>query len=348
MHDAMFPGIELDVVDTMAGSSRSRVRRVRAGADTVILKEYLQAGESWARESAALSILPPTAPAPRLIASRDAPPAVALTDAGTGGSVADALLGDDPDRAAEAVIRWARTIATLHRMTAGSREAFRRALDERAGDLPIDESPDNLREPAGMVARHCADLGVTVPPEALDELIALHGRLDSGNGVAALTPADACPDNNVFTGDGLVLIDFEGAEWRHIAWDVAYLTVPWPSCWCAWRVPSEVTGAAIVAYKSNASFPYAETRAFDLDLEAARTAWAFVSASWFLPKALADDPPLVRRGPRRRAMIQHRLRLAAASTELPALALLARRLGETLTARWGEIALPLAPAFRRG
>nr|WP_296066917.1 phosphotransferase [uncultured Actinoplanes sp.] len=347
MRDAMFPGIELDVVDTMVGSSRSRVRRVRAGAATVILKEYLQAGEAWARETAALSILPPAAPAPRLIASRDAPPAVALADAGTGGSVADALLGDDPDRAGEAVVTWARTVATLHRVTAGSRDAFRRALGERAGDLPIDESPDNLREPAEMIVRHCADLGVAVPPDAFDELVALHTRL-GGDGAAALSPADTCPDNNVFTAGGLVLIDFEGAEWRHIAWDVAYLTVPWPTCWCAWRVPSEVTDAAIAAYQSNARFPYAVTPAFDSDLEAARTAWAFVSASWFLPKALADDPPLVKQGPRRRAMIQHRLRLAAGSTQLPALALLARRLDRTLTARWGENPLPLAPAFRRG
>src|SRR3954465_1585793 len=150
MRDTMFPGVELDVLDTLVGSSRSLVRRARVGTGTVIVKEFRQAGEGWAGESAALSILPPAAPAPRLIASRDAPPAVALADAGTGGSVADALLGDDPDRAADAVITWARAIATLHPLPAGSREAFRRALAERAGDLPIDESPDNVREPAEM------------------------------------------------------------------------------------------------------------------------------------------------------------------------------------------------------
>ena len=46
----------------------------------------------------------------------------------------------------------------------------------------------------------------------------------------ALTPADACPDNNVLIGRRRVLIDFEGAQWRHLAWDVAYLFVPWPTC----------------------------------------------------------------------------------------------------------------------
>ena len=26
-------------------------------------------------------------------------------------------------------------------------------------------------------------------------------------------------------------------QWRHVAWDLAYLRVPWPTCWCSWRLP---------------------------------------------------------------------------------------------------------------
>ena len=54
----------------------------------------------------------------------------------------------------------------------------------------------------------------------------------------AFTPGDTCPDNDVQVADGLVLIDFEDAQWRHVVWDVAYLTVPFPSCWCSWRLPA--------------------------------------------------------------------------------------------------------------
>lgn len=278
MRDDLFPGVDLEVLDTMHGSSRSRVRRVSDGARTLVLKEHLQESEGWVRESAALSVLPPSAPAPRLIASRSAPPAVALSDAGSGGSVADALLGDDPARAADAVAAWARAVATLHRVSAGSREAFRDALAARAGDL--------------------------------------------------------------------VLIDFEAAEWRSVAWDVAYLTVPWPSCWCAWRLPSSVTSAAVEAYRNAVGLALAPD--FGADIAAASAAWALISASWFLPKALPDDPPLVKQGPTRRAMIQHRLRMAGAAEASPAMAELARRLGRVLTARWGERPLEYAPAFRTG
>src|SRR2546429_3760393 len=90
---------------------------------------------------------------------------------------------------------------------------------------------------------------VDVPTHALDELRGLGSRLSCA-GPAALTPADACPDNNVRTAGGLVLIDFEGAQWRHIAWDVAYLAVPWPSCWCAWQLPADVAARAVEAYRA--------------------------------------------------------------------------------------------------
>jgi hypothetical protein len=131
-----------------------------------------------------------------------------------------------------------------------------------------------------------------------------------------------------------------------VAWDVAYLTVPWPSCRCAWRLPSSVTSAAaaVEAYRNAVGLALAP--GFDADIAAASAAWALISASWFLPKALHDDPPLVKQGPTRRAMIQHRLRMAGAAEALPAMAELACRLDRVLIARRGECPLSYAPAFR--
>lgn len=346
MDDPLLPGTDLEVLGVLGGSRRSVVRRVRAGARTLIVKEFKDEGEGWVRESAALSMMPAGVPVPRLVAERGAPPAVAMSDAGDGGSVADALLGDDTEAAGRAVVAWAAAIGALHRGTTGSREAFRAALAARAGDLPVAESTmaADLREAARSLAGHCAELGVAVPPDAADELRSLGGRLDGG-GAAALTPADACPDNNVFTGDGLVLIDFEGAEWRHIAWDVAYLTVPWPSCWCSWRIPAAVAEQALDAYRAAVALPYAATAAFRADVAAAAVGWTFLSASWLLPRALLDDPPLTRPGPTRKAMVLHRMRQAAEDTAMPGLAEWAGRLHAALIGRWGEMPLAYAPAF---
>jgi hypothetical protein len=296
-----------------------------------------------------LSILPSEVRTPRLVAAGAVPPTVVMSDVGPGASVADALLGQDPAEAADAVVAWATAIAVLHRATAGSREAFRDALSARAGDPPVAESivSVDLENAAGIVARHCAELGVDVPAHALEELRALGTRL-GGDGTAALTPADACPDNNVRTDDGLVLIDFEGAQWRHVAWDVAYLIVPWPSCWCSWRIPADVVERAIDAYQAAFTVSDVDAAGFGRDVDAAAVGWAFVSTSWFLPRALPDDPPPAnpsKPAPTHRGMILHRLDQARRSAETPALVELATRLHHALTARWGDVTLPYAPAF---
>jgi hypothetical protein len=348
---ALVPGVRLEPLALLAGSSRSRVRRVRADSRTLIVKEFTGSGEGWARESAALSVLPAEVRAPRLIAAGADPPTVVMSDVGTGASVADALLGPDPVAAADAVAQWATSIGVLHRATTGSREAFRDALDARAGGLPVADSTmsADLHDAAAIIARQCAGLGVDVPAGAFEELRAMGTRLcDAGD--AALTPADACPDNNVRTDDGLVLIDFEGAQWRHVAWDVAYLVVPWPSCWCSWRIPADVVERAIDAYRAAFALPDVDAAGFRRDVETAATGWAFVSAAWLLPRALPDDQAPVKPGrpvPNPRAVLLHRLDQARRSADGPALAEFAARLHHTLSARWGDTALQYAPAFHQ-
>lgn len=333
---ALLPGEPLEVVGELGGSSRSVVRRVRAGERTVIVKEFTAPGEGWVRERAALSVLPPGAPAPRLIGAADSPPTVVLEDAGGGGSVADALLGTDPEAAARAVLSWARTLGTFHRATTGSRAAFRRALAGRAEESTV---ATDLGSAAAAIAAHGPRLGVDVPGEALAEL---RGLADLA-GPEALTPADACPDNNIVTDGGLVLIDFEAAQWRHLAWDAAYLAVPWPSCWCAWRLPSEVAHEAVGVYRAALPVPPSTS-----DVAAAGVGWAYISVGWFLPLVLAGKKPNpARRMPTYRAMIQDRLRQARRNTDLPALAGLADRLHEALVDRWGRQTLDHAPAFTR-
>lgn len=348
---ALLPDVRLESVDRLTGSDRSDVRRVRLyrpGGDpqTVIVKSFVAAGEGWVRETAALSLLPPEAPAATLLRAGAEPPVAVLADLGDGPSVADALLGDDPTQAADAVGRWAEAIATLHRVSHGLRDEFRRALDERAGDLPVAEDGivAGLGELSRRVDERCAALGIATSAKALEELRDLPHRLDD-QGAAALTPADACPDNNIRVGDRVVLLDFEGAEWRHVAWDLAYLRVPWPTCWCSWRIPAEVADAALARYRGAAGPNFAELA--DADVDAAVLGWAFVSFDMFANRALGDDVPNHpdRPTPSRRAMILHRLREAAGNDELTAAAELAGRLRATLVERWGEVELGYAPAF---
>ncbi|GAA2365538.1 hypothetical protein Cme02nite_31370 [Catellatospora methionotrophica] len=352
---ALLPGVDVSPVDALGGSDRSAVRRARISRPgeaptTVIVKTFDQPG-SWARESAALALLPPGTPAPRLLAAGASPPVVVMSDLGTGPNVADALLGTDPAAAEAAVYAWAEAIAAVHRATSGMRDAFRAELDARAqpGSAPLTSVAATLEQNIADLREACAPLGVAVPEPLADAFRAHAARLGD-DAASALSPSDACPDNNVLTGDGLALIDFEHAEWRHVAWDVAYLRVPWPSCWCSWRLPDEVADRAIARYRQAAAptLPYVATPEFDRDLSAATDLWAVLYSSWFLPQTLSGDPVASAKldSPRRRALLLHRLDLARRTSAAPETAAFAEALRTALVSRWGEVPLALARAFR--
>lgn len=360
---ALLPGTRLRAVATLKSGERSTVRRVQAvdpdGAErSLIVKEYLAGDEGWVRESAALASVPGSVRVPALVAVGEAPQLVVMEDLGDGMSVAETLLGDDPRAAADALVGWAAAIADLHVATRDSRAAFRAAVDARRGDAEIANPwamASRIREAERVLDRDCGSLGVAIPTGALDELTGLVDRLGPDTN-AALTPADTCPANNVRVGRRRVLIDFEGAQWRHIAWDVAYLLVPWPTCPCAWRNPDDVAHRAVAEYRrvAAAGFPDVAAPGFAADVEAAAIGWALVTAAWSLDHALGSEVELDQQldpkhpGPSRRALIMHRLRRAAGSEELPALAELAGGMCTALARRWGDVRLELAPAFRAG
>lgn len=358
--DRLFPGRELLRSQCLRGGPRAVVHRLRLRgpdgvSEDVVVKQYLTAGEGYVREAAALAMLSPAAPVARLLTESSMPPAIAMRDVGEGASLADVLLAQDAERATQAVVAWAAAVGRLHAATRADRDRFIAELSARAGDLPVsaDPMPALVTGLAEGLARLAHEADLDWPRLAGDELLQLAERLDVPDR-SALSPTDTCPDNNVITSDGLFLLDFEGASYWHVAWDAAYLTVPWPSCWCAWRLPDHVTDAALCRYREvvRESLPYAATPDFDRDVATATMAWAFLSTAWFLRSAMTGDPPpsdprIV--APRRQAMIVHRLAKAgsiASEAALPLLGEVARRWSTDLAARWAHASLSLAPAFQ--
>lgn len=355
-------GCELTAVQTLRGSGRTRVVRaaVDGGPRTLIVKEYApEYTDNWARESAALTALRGRGlPVPELLASAADPPLVVLADAGAGPSLADALLGADAATATARLHAWTDALATLHIATKTRDEPLRikpSTVEDGAGGVEastVDSTPALLADAADLLAARLPDLGVTAAAPAMAELRSAHLALSSG--ADALTPADACPDNNVTTPSGLVLLDFEQATVRHVAWDAAYLVLPWPSCWCSWGLPAEVANAALARWRAAVArdIPAVGGPAFDRDLDIAVTAWAFLSTAWFLAGAVEEEqqqPPAsgARPGPTRQTVIRRRMRLAAERrATLPALADLAEAILAATAHRWDNQDLANAPAYR--
>jgi Phosphotransferase enzyme family len=301
--------------------------------------------DHWRRESAALTVLSGRGlPVPELIGVHEDPPLVVLRDLGDGPSLADALLGDDPAVATGRLHAWVDALASLHVATTGDEAAFARAI----GESTVDTMPELLAAAAGWLVERLPRLDVAPSERALAELRAVTDALSPD--ATALTPGDACPDNNVVTEDGLVLLDFEQATVRHVAWDAAYLLLPWPSCWCSWGLPPGVAQDALDRWRAAVApaLPVVGSPTFDRDLDVAVTAWAFLSSAWFLDGAF-DEPGAApgrgARGPTRRAVIEHRLRLARRGP-FPALASLADEILVAIGRRWGFAPLPVAPAYR--
>ncbi len=349
--------------ERLPSSDRAVVLRAvatdRAGrSHRVVLKAPIGSGLGSAREEAALGLVA-AAQVPgvvRLLATSTDP---ALLVLGDGPTLADRLLADDPVAAETAVLEWAARLASLQAATGGMQEEFasRLAALSPLGAPLVDTSREAVDEACAALARDLPRLGVPMTAGALEELRELAVRLDvtAPGAPGALVPGDTCPSNAVDSDDGMVLLDFEGAEYRHLAWEAAYLTVPWPSCWCSWRLPDSLAARALTRWQQAVApaFPVVATPSFQDDLVRATLGWVFISTGWFLSAALDGDPPPPDPGrrhlmPTRRALLQHRLRLAAQQETalLPALRELA---DQTLTAtlrQWGSHPLALARAFQ--
>jgi hypothetical protein len=274
-----------------------------------------------------------------------------MEDLGSAPDVAQHLLADDPAAADEALVAWARTLGRLHARTHADREssrvAFAVALAAVAGQGPGDRFTLGVEGSLDDATRDWAataeTLGIAGPPD----VAALAAPL-ADPAHHALSPSDTCPDNNMLTADGCRLIDFEWAEVRHPAWDAAYLSVPWPTCWCSWQIPDASAERALDAYREQAvaGIPHVGSDAFLADVELARVCWALISVAWSLTTALRDDQHPHAASPATRPRMQHRLRLVAESAT--AAAPFAGAVLEHTRGAWGDLALPLAPAYRPG
>ena len=343
------------VGEPFPGSRRTLVvRAVDLSGRSFVLKRYLsdEGHEAYAREASALEVLAGVAPTPSLVAESDDPRLVVMDDLGDGTHLADALLGADPGLATTTLSGWAAAVAGLHVAGNDVRDAFEAGVRARSSEpIEVDYLPGQLAEVVVVWTRLAAALGVTVPHGTFDVLATVPARFRVD--ASSLSAADMCPDNNLVGDAGLVVLDFEFALWRPIVWDAAYLTVPWPTCWCAWSLEASSAQHALQRWRDTVAVAWPEVHGadFDHDLDLATEAWAWLAGSWCLADLVDGEPQRVNRVkpmPRMPNRVLRFLRTAAAGRALPELADVALRLARAVETTYAAADVPLAPAFGGG
>lgn len=329
-------------------------------ASRSVVVKVLRAGEGAIRERAALELaheqqLPGVV---QLLGASDERPLAVLEDLGEGPSLASRLLAGDPHEATAALRRWVEATAGLQAASRSLGAPFlERMARLGAGNAPaLDETTNYVRDLIPNLASALSRLGVALPDDAVQELrLAGEALAVTGDSAtpAGLIPGDTCPDNAIDMPTGTVLIDFEGAQFRHVAWEMAYLTVPWPTCWCSWGIPPAIVGEAVTHWRRllSVSFPAVMEPSFGVDLARATMIWSAQWVSHSLGPAIdGAERPRFHEGlaPSRRATVPARLRILEEDAHgvCPSLAAVAADARRRCIQAWGELPLHVAPAWR--
>ena len=363
--------VRLTDPEDLGGSDRSVVLRVRVADNpfslprTLVVKRNLaqflpDVADPFAHEAASCQLLTAVQPAdpvgPELITHSAEERLLVMEDLGRAPTLADRLLGADPRAAERGLLAWARSLGRLHAVTAGREADFgalMRRLGQRTWHDPI--APDARLALAELPALLAAELGVPTP-EATAKRARATVRLLGGPGFRAFSPSDLCPDNNLVTSHGVRFLDFEWGCIRDVTLDVAYLRVPFPSCWCVFRLPPGMAEAMLAAWRAEIVEMWprlAEDEVLMPRLLDAQVLWTWLSTWWLMPRGPQRDRRIVSAevsSPLRGAALVDRwegLARQCAASE-PALAEHSATVADALRARFEvpEPALPPFPAFR--
>jgi Ser/Thr protein kinase RdoA (MazF antagonist) len=165
-------------------------------------------------------------------------------------------------------------------------------------------------------------------------------------GYRGLVHGDACPDNVQIIDGTCRIFDFETSGWGPVAFDAAYLLAPFPSCWCFARLPAEIAGPAVTAYRARLAAGGIGLGPDWEELTTAVLAGLLIARGRMLAEALEQDHEwgTTTMLPRFLAWLRS-FTDRADDGALPRLRHTARAMHERLAARWPGLRIPDYPAL---
>ena len=158
---------------------------------------------------------------------------------------------------------------------------------------------------------------------------------------------DPCPDNVRLVDDRLRVYDFEYASIGHVLLDAAYLSVPFPTCWCVASLPPPLVTAANAAYRERLGI--VDTAGWHRELALACAAWLVATVPRQIDQARDANPTWGITTVRERiaGRLSRFVDRTTAVDELPALTETMRKMRDLLVDRWphDDAVLRAYPAF---
>jgi hypothetical protein len=292
---------------------------------------------------------------PRLLAVDLEAGVLVLEDLGEGVSLADLLTGDDPRAAVAGLNAYARTLGRLQAQTARRGDEFASIVRKYSATSPPGLTLPGAwgRDEVPRFKRACEALDVPIDAAFDRELESIELTLTQPGPWATFIVSDACPDNHFIIGDTVRFFDFEFSGFGHALVDGAYLRLPFPTCWCASRLPPDVQATAARIYRVELAHgcPIAEDdNTFEQTMLMACARWTIATVSWTLERALREDDMWGLMSHRQRHV--YRLETLVQQIEsggrLHGVGRVAAELAKALRTRWPEIGaeMPLYLAFR--
>ncbi|RKE23353.1 hypothetical protein [Streptomyces sp. TLI_171] len=343
-------GTGLSEAVDLGGSRRTTVLRCRTeDGGTVVVKAYTggpDALRSFTAEAAGLTL---GLAGPPLLAVDPEMPLLVLGDLGTAPTLADLLLGADPQAAEAGLLAWARGLGRLAAASVDRMPELAALWQRFDRGMPTWAEQPWITDNAVRFPDTLATAGIALPAGLADELAGIGTA--GGESYPAFTPGDTCPDNNLLTADGLRLLDFEAACFQSVFLTAAYCRMPFSSCWCVFALPPGLARRIEDAYRAEVvpAFPaLADDTRWESGIRDAVAVWTIDATVRLLPRTAEDGPlhPTRRPVPTRRQLLRHRWEQAARLDGVPALAETFARLLDQVAAPWHVDPLPGYPAFR--
>ena len=373
LSDVLNGKVRLDDGANLGGSNRSHVYRFNlldgpqdAPASVVVKRAAIRGDESydpganegpawrlfndWAGLQFLGQVAGDASPAPRFYAGDREAGLIVLEDLSGGEQLDHILLGTDPLAAENALLGLATTLGRMHALTIGKNAEYDRIRDALG--------PRNVEPPGSKLAQTFGEvvdaLSIKSQPELDAELAALQSTMRDPGPFLAYTHGDPCPDNCLYIGSEVKLLDFEFGQFRHALLDGVYGRIHFPTCWCVNRSPAHIPLKMEAAYRAELATgcpEAADDRLFYRGVVEACAFWAIGLFGWVSISALLEEDQQWGISTLRQRVLL-RFGIAARTTQelghMEAFGATAQEIAAKLRALWPQEAdaMPLYPAFR--